>query len=199
MIVANWCMFRLLKYLPKFIIIPCAEINTQWFQCSVRPCNPNRCVTFGNKIALFNILFYFYCVWFEPHFGKLRQLTFNEDETKKKLDNFSFFVFFWLSTIISKKGKRIRLLFGWSTHSREIFTCDRKHLVSLFPPNMKKKSSMLSFICYCIQTMERMTNRINVNSIFFLDEKRPFELEVERFEWQHQLRLCPGKIPEKGI
>lgn len=167
MIVANWCMFRLLKYLPKFIIIPCAEINTQWFQCSVRPCNPNRCVTFGNKIALFNILFYFYCVWFEPHFGKLRQLTFNEDETKKKLDNFSFFVFFWLSTIISKKGKRIRLLFGWSTHSREIFTCDRKHLVSLFPPNMKKKSSMLSFICYCIQTMERMTNRINVNSIFF--------------------------------
>lgn len=34
---------------------------------------------------------------------------------------------------------------------------------------------------------------------FFLDEKRPFELEVERFEWQHQLRLCPGKIPEKGI
>lgn len=74
---------------------------------------------------------------------------------------------FWLSTIISKKGKRIRLLFGWSTHSREIFTCDRKHLVSLFPPNMKKKSSMLSFICYCIQTMERMTNRINVNSIFF--------------------------------
>lgn len=139
MIVANWCMFRLLKYLPKFIIIPCAEINTQWFQCSVRPCNPNRCVTFGNKIALFNILFYFYCVWFEPHFGKLRQLTFNEDETKKKLDNFSFFVFFWLSTIISKKGKRIRLLFGWSTRSREIFTCDRKHLVSLFPPNMKKK------------------------------------------------------------
>lgn len=59
MIVANWCMFRLLKYLPKFIIIPCAEINTQWFQCSVRPCNPNRCVTFGNKIALFNIFFIF--------------------------------------------------------------------------------------------------------------------------------------------
>lgn len=167
MIVANWCMFRLLKYLPEFIIIPCAEINTQWFQCSVRPCNPNRCVTFGNKIALFNIFFIFIVCdsnhisvncgsW---HLTRMRR--------RKNWTIFHSSFLFWLSTIISKKGKRIRLLFGWSTHSREIFTCDRKHLVSLFPPNMKKKSSMLSFICYCIQTMERMTNRINVNSIFF--------------------------------
>lgn len=167
MIVANWCMFRLLKYLPKFIIIPCAEINTQWFQCSVRPCNPNRCVTFGNKIALFNIFFIF--IVCDSNHISVNCGSWHLTRMRRRKNWTIFHSSFFSDWVLSfQKRENEFVYYLVEVHTPERFLhVTVSILFRFFLQIWKKKSSMLSFICYCIQTMERMTNRINVNSIFF--------------------------------
>lgn len=155
------------KYLTK--LIPEIEINTNfvcvcpfWFSIKKRRKITIEyvlyiCVAFGNKIVLY--VQFFFCGYTRTinTANKLQQLTNNEKKKKEKkswtIFSGRFFLIEYYQFIIENDS-----IIRCEVHTRQIFTCDRKHLFPFYVQQTKEFNGFFYLLLYINDDSEQGTN-----------------------------------------